>query len=77
MNLSEFWSIGLGKGKFQTSRNSRKMPICHAMQCIIGKIILEKIFICKVWFDMQSTCNSKLAKFYSCKKQVLRKVSFI
>jgi hypothetical protein len=30
-----------------------KNRICHAMQCILGKIILEKIFICMV----NSTCN--------------------
>jgi hypothetical protein len=47
------------------------MPICHVMQCILSKIILEKIFICKVWFDMQPTCNFRLVKFYSCKKRVL------
>jgi hypothetical protein len=72
MYLSEFWIIGFGMGKFQTPWNSRKISICHAMQSILSEIIFEKIFICKVWFDMQSTCNSKLAKFYSCKKQVLQ-----
>jgi hypothetical protein len=72
MNLCEFWSTELGEGKFPDSIEFKKMPTCHAMQCILSKIILEKIFICKV----DSTCNSKLAKFYSYKSMVYKPTPF-
>jgi hypothetical protein len=52
----------------------KKYIICHAMQCILCKIIFRRIVLYTRQFDTQPICTPIIAKFYSCKKWVLQGV---
>jgi hypothetical protein len=62
---------GFFLNSFRSLMDFRKNIICHAIQCILCKIVFARIFLYTRKFNIQPICSPTLAKFYSCEKWVL------